>query len=151
MTWKHVPYLLVLCEGNPCSSVDSPSQRASNAELWWFLCCYWASCKTNDGVVSDLRCQNVVWRHCIIFCVHGTVIFFFRWYHKGYLIAGEDLINWSPVTACGLLPNQRQAITWNQCRHIVNWTPGINFSEIWIIVLIHSFKKNQLELLSATW
>ena len=31
--------LLALCEGNPLLSSGFPSQRASNAELWYFACC----------------------------------------------------------------------------------------------------------------
>ena len=39
MTWKSVPWLLALCEGNPLVTSRFPSQRATNAECWCFLYC----------------------------------------------------------------------------------------------------------------
>ena len=92
--------ILVLCEGNPPVTGGFPSQRASNPELWWFLCCYpeyvveqtielkgfkgfktpWRSCDENmgydDGVCVAPRrgnALNVLWRitQCTVTRLYG--------------------------------------------------------------------------------
>ena len=39
MAWKRIPEKTTLCEGNPLATGGFPSQKASNVELWLFLCC----------------------------------------------------------------------------------------------------------------
>ena len=59
--WHHdmemLPSLLALCEGNPPVSGGYPSQRASNAELWYFLSCW------SDQAVEQTATLPVILRH----------------------------------------------------------------------------------------
>ena len=50
--------LLALCEGNPLVTSGFPSQRASNAELWYFRCC-WPEKKTQ--LWFEMPCCYVMW------------------------------------------------------------------------------------------
>ena len=56
--WRHqketVSALLALCEGNPPLTGRFLLQRASNVELWCFLCC-WANGWVNSSKAGDLR------------------------------------------------------------------------------------------------
>ena len=54
------------------------------------------------------------------------------------------------VMACRLFGTKPLPEVLNQCWRIGNWTPGKNFSEIWIRILSFSFKKMHLKMSSAT-
>ena len=51
----------------------------------------------------------------------------------------------------GLAPDWRQSIIWTNAGILLIWPWGTNFSEILIEILIFSFKKIHLKVLSAKW
>ena len=51
----------------------------------------------------------------------------------------------------GLSPGRRQAIIWTSARILLIGSVGTNFSEILIEIIIFSFKKMRLKVLSAKW
>ena len=59
--WYHavetLTALLALCEGNPPVTTGGfPSQRASNVDLWYFLCC-----KPEQAVEQTVITQDITW------------------------------------------------------------------------------------------
>ena len=71
--------LLALCEGNPPVTGGFPSQRASNADLWGFLCCY---------------STGLLWSRPALMALHGNTS----------LITGPL---WRESTSHWLFPSQR--------------------------------------------
>ena len=67
--WRHqmeiFSALLAICAGKSPVTVEFPSQRAIDAELWYFL---WSAHRINGWVNSreagDLRRHRSLWRHC---------------------------------------------------------------------------------------
>ena len=78
--------LLTLCKGNPPVTGGFPSQRASNVDLWYFLCCQpeqsveqtaewlviwdtkmlmWCHCSDNVDVKRLLFMINITYKHSV--------------------------------------------------------------------------------------
>ena len=95
--------LLALCEGNPSVTDGFPSQRASNAELWCFLCCHseqaeqtvklpvirhtmmlmW--CRFNDSIMKLYR-HSMGHRYCcIILTLYAQIVCIIDWTVSNYL------------------------------------------------------------------
>ena len=66
--WGHdietLSALLALCVGNPPVTGGFPSQRASNVELWYFLCCY-PECTVEQSVWLPVLWDGAkqMWHH----------------------------------------------------------------------------------------
>ena len=60
--WHHdmqMSAFVALSEGNPLVNSRFPSQRARNANLWWFSSCLaWTRCWMNNGATCDFTCHN---------------------------------------------------------------------------------------------
>ena len=71
---ENLSTLLALCEGNPSVTDGFPSLRASNAELWSFLCC-WTNIWVYDHLGSHgfaSLCSGVVslsFANCFMSCM----------------------------------------------------------------------------------
>ena len=64
----------------------------------------------------------------------------------------DEYINWAIIGQDnGLLPGQRQAITWTNAGILLIGPLGTNFSEILIEIHTFSFKKMQLKMSSGKW
>ena len=61
---KLLSALLTLCEGNPPVISGSPSQRASDAELWCFSDVNVNNCWISIRETGELNVLRVIWHHC---------------------------------------------------------------------------------------
>ena len=112
--------LLDLFQGNPPFTGGFHSQRASNAELWWFLC-HWPDHNIEWWVKLPVIRDNLThWGRVTHICVTKLTTI------------GSDN---------SLSPGRRQAIIWTNAGILLMRPLGTNFNEMLIEILTFSFMK----------
>ena len=138
---------------------------------------YWVSCtfpigftdlylsRYSEHTLLALWCEHyfLFWAQIRRMCLIYTYMFIFYFCLFGGTGHFSALTHWGRVThICvsklniiasdnGLSPGRRQAIIWTSARILLIGSVGTNFSEILIEIIIFSFKKMRLKVLSAKW
>ena len=130
-----------------------PLQRASNAELWYFIC------HSHGPNLEQKAKLSVIWDAMALMWCHCS-----EWaYRHLVIISATHLTHWGRVThKCvgkltiigsdnGLSPGRRQTIIWTNAGILLIGPLGTNFNEILINIQTFSFKKMHLKVSSAKW